>query len=962
MKTLRLILLWVGIAGILLALLVLTAISPPLQTWAALRALNGSPGIQASIDSLSAGFGRIDVEKARIEAQGVVLNVPLLQAQVPLTRAVFGRKVSIESLVARGWTLDLSHERHLAAGKVSPAEAALLLLGCLDSLGLPLDASANGVDLEGDVLLPGPAADVPSKVHLSVTGGGLASGRDGEFAFEASAEGTGSPVSSGFAKGKLWVTMRTPRTFDALRVSSDVTLTGDAAQRSLSALVEASASRGPGGESYALALSRGGRRIASLEAAPSPAGGLEGKWSASLSESDMAPFAPFTTLPPIGATGAGSFSAEPGLSRVRATGALHASVGGLEFIHPSLAPLGKGSVDTEFEGALSGHTLHVERLKFSFSGTRAKVSVACLQPFDFNADSHALSVASPDKDFLAGSVEALPLDCTPSPSARLRVSGGELAGRFIVRPHDGGFALRLQGPLLVSGLRLSGSARPLAGPVDLAVPLSGEMTPKGWTLESGSSSVGAAGRDLASFAVKASRVAGLDQPVSVSGSWTTAADPSGGSCSGDFTAKVTDTASIDCRLSWGVPGSAAADVHADADLDGDVSFTAPVHFGSGTASRVLASEGSFSVGTASPELDLKLSSDDLTLSELLLFAGPVASVAGGSLEPLGGPATEGVPFWGSWTGGASFSFKRLRIADGAYDDVAGELRLSAGQARIESGRTWVLGHNLAKFEGAVSFEPKGQPAYVLRGSGSVDSVDAPAFFGPAAPGRGSLVEGHFAVAGTLSSGGSGLADLSRAAREQLVVTGTSGILRVLRTDVSDSVPTPATPVTDALGTVGSAVGSVLGIHKGIDRVDRNPVSPATDAIINFTYETAELGFDRFTATVEGGPDGALHLSKIEIDCPDEHIRGTGDIAAALALVFSKRPLSLDLVLSFKGHPAELLSKAGLLAPKKDDDGFKPLSERVRLIGTLEQIDPSPWHDFLARAVREATSPPKKTGP
>lgn len=962
MKALRLILLWVGIAGVLLALLVLTAISPPLQTWAALRALNGTPGVQASIGSLSAGFGRVDVEKLRMEAQGAVLTVPLLQAQVPLTRAVLDRKVSIEGLVSRGWTLDLSHERHLAAAKVSPAEAALVVLGCLNSVGLPVDASASGVELEGDILLPGPAADVPSKVHLTVTGGGLASGRDGEFAFETSAEGTGSPVSSGFAKGRLWVTMRTPRSFDALRVSADVTLSGDAAQQSLSASVEASASRGPGGESYSIALSRGGRRIASLDAAPSRSGGIEGKWSASISESDMAPFAPFTTLPAIGATGGGTFSAETGLTRVRAAGALHATVGGLGFLSPSLAPVGRGVVDTEFEGTLSGHALRVERLKFSFSGTRARVTVACLQPFDFNVDSRALSVASPDKDFLSGSVEALPLECVPSPSARLKFSGGELAGRFVVRPRDGGFALRLLGPLEVSGLRLSGPARPLVGPVDLAVPLSGEMSPKGWTLETGTSSVGAAGRDFASFTVRASRPAGPDQPVSVAGSWTTAADPSGGSCSGDFTAKVADAASIDCRLSWGVPGTASADVHADADLDGDVSFTAPVHFGSGAGSRALAAEGSLSVGTASPELDLKLSSDDLALSELLLFAGPVASAAGGSLEAAAGPAADGVPFWGSWTGGVTFSFKHLRLADAAYDDVAGELRLSSEQARLESGRTWLLGHNLAKFEGAVSFYPKGEPSYVLRGTGSVDTVDATAFFGPAAPGRGSLVEGHFAVAATLSSGGSGLADLSRTAREELVVTGTSGILRVLRTDVSDSVPAPPTPVTDALGTVGSAVGSVFGIHKGIDRVDRNPVSPAADAIIAFTYEIAELGFDRFAATVTAGPGGALHLSGIEIDCPDERIRGTGDIAAASALAFSKRPLSLDLGLSVKGHPAELLSKAGLLAPKKDDAGFTPLSEHFRLVGTLEQIDPGPWHDFLARAVSQASPPAKKSGP
>ncbi len=966
MKTLRLIVLWLGLVGVLLALVVLTAVSPPLQTWAAERALNRTPGVRASIGSLSAGFGRIDIEKARIESGGAVLSVPLLQAQVPLTRAVLQHTVSVEGVLAKGWTLDLSHAGVLTNGRVSPGESALFVLGAINSLHLPVDASLSGVDLEGDVLLPGPSEEVPSKIHLVVSGGGLAAGHDGEFSFEASAEGTGSPVSSAFARGTLRITMGGPRTFDALSVSAEVTLVGDAAQKSLAASVVASASRGPGGQTYSLSLNRGSRPIATLKAAPAQAGGgLKGTWTADVSEADMAPFSPFASLPPIAAVGEGTFTLEPGLSRGRASGRLHSTVGSLGFLAPSLTPIGMGTLDTEFAVSREGNSLHIDHLKLSFSGSRAAVSVTCLQAFDFSGQTHRLTVARPNEDFLSGSLAGVPLECIPSPSSRLRFSGGELACQFVVRPHDDGFALRLLGPLEATGARVATPDSPVGSPLDLSVPLEGEMTPKGWQVTAGPASVRSQGRSLAQFSAKASRLAGADQPISIAGNWTAATSAAGGPSSGELTAKVNDTASVDCSLTWGgsdPSGPARAAVHADVDFDGNISFTAPVHLGSGPKGRVLSLEGSVSPGRKGPEIDLHLSSEEISVPEILLVTGPIASAAGGSLSPGNNAAGTGIPFWGAWSGAVSLSFKRLHLADQAsYDDVGAELKLARDQVRLENGRTWVLGHNLGKFEGTLSFDPAAAVPYALKGSGSVDTVDAPAFFGASSAGQPAPVEGHFSVNGTIAGSGAGIEQLVRGVREEIHVTGASGVFRILKADVTSSVPTPATPVTDALGTVGSAVGSVFGIHHGIDRVDRNPVSPAADAVITFTYDIAEIGFDRFAATLTGCTDGALHLNGIEMDCPEERLRGSGEIAPAAAVPFSKRPLSLDLELSVKGHPAELLSKAGLLSQKKDAAGFAPLKEHVKLGGTLEQIDTGGWHDLLAKAVSQPAPPPKKGG-
>ena len=172
MRILRIILIWLCIAAALVALLVLTAISPPLQTWAAQEALNRQPGVHATIDSLSAGFGRVDIEKAHIEFDGAVLTLPLLQAQVPLTRALLERRVSVQGLLAKGWTLDLSkagasqavdakvagEAASAGVNQASARRASLLLLGYLTSLELPLAVSLEGVDLEGDAIEYGAVA------------------------------------------------------------------------------------------------------------------------------------------------------------------------------------------------------------------------------------------------------------------------------------------------------------------------------------------------------------------------------------------------------------------------------------------------------------------------------------------------------------------------------------------------------------------------------------------------------------------------------------------------------------------------------------------------------------------------------------------------------------------------------------------------------------------------------------
>ena len=159
-----------GGLGLLLLVGVAIAFSSGFQTWAARRALVSQQGWDITVTRVSAGFGSVHLEGVRVVRSGAVLTLPTLDADLPLLPAALQSRVQINRLVAKGWTLDLTHYQPLLAGRgttavrlrefsllpsayAAPASAAAFA-GIFNQLQLPVDLSLAGVDLAGEVLLP----------------------------------------------------------------------------------------------------------------------------------------------------------------------------------------------------------------------------------------------------------------------------------------------------------------------------------------------------------------------------------------------------------------------------------------------------------------------------------------------------------------------------------------------------------------------------------------------------------------------------------------------------------------------------------------------------------------------------------------------------------------------------------------------------------------------------------------
>ena len=119
MNFVRFILSWLALAAALAAVLAILAMTPIVQTWVGQMVLDRHPGLNGSLGSLSAGFSKVEIEDLRLTVGGAKLTIPSMEVRLPVLSAAWNRRLPIQGLIAKGWTLDL---RQSPPG--SPAAAA----------------------------------------------------------------------------------------------------------------------------------------------------------------------------------------------------------------------------------------------------------------------------------------------------------------------------------------------------------------------------------------------------------------------------------------------------------------------------------------------------------------------------------------------------------------------------------------------------------------------------------------------------------------------------------------------------------------------------------------------------------------------------------------------------------------------------------------------------------------------
>ena len=1006
MKFLRLLAKFLFLVIALAALLAVVSIAPILQTRVAKFALAKRPGLHGSIGALSARFGDLQIADLHLERDGAIITIPYLEAHLPLTAALWTRKIAARSLVAKGWTLDLSHgpgpaeaptpasgvagpERAEGSGVPAPAVAppaqALLQVihGILSGGKFPCDVSLDGVDLEGDVLVPSPPGNPPTKIHVAVKGDGVAAGRDSALVIDAAGEFPDTTFGSIYltAHGHLVVAMDSPRTLNRIELKAELWSDGRSLPKDLVWSVDVAAARSTGEETYTLDLGRDSRRLASiLVHVPAATGRLMGTWKIDLRDSDLALFLANRPLPSVAASGEGDFDTDAALTRVHALGRLNLVTSRWSALAPSLDFLGAVTLDTRFDLAHSGQFLRVDRLSVSVAGPGRAAVVQSLQPFDLDERTGHPTLTDPRNDWLEVSIGEFPLTGLPDLPGGFNFTGGKAKGDFVARTANGGYALRSKTPVTASDVAVQRAGKVVGRGLDLSLSLLADYTSSGWQVECKPLTVGSAGQRLATFETKATCPAKADQPTVIAGTWNAdlkalaaqSAIPGTGwitarSASGDFSASVGTWTSLEGKLT--VVGPAADQTisttyQAGIGADLAVAFHAPIKITVGSSASEISADGTWTSEKAGDRIEARLAGANVALEHLQLLVAPLAAIGGSSLAAVTSPGAGGrdrVPFWGDWVGSVTLGFDRLRAGDQDLNGVRGRLEIDHGSVRLKDGMWELANHSLAQAEGSVSFEPAAALPYGLKVTATLGEVDATPLFGEPTSGPDPVFKGRFSVATTLTGSGINFDDLVGRIDREYRLTSKNGIVRLLKTSVAETIPEPSAPVSDALDTAGSVVGTIFGRPRGTTRARENHVSKNTEAVLDFTILISEIGYDQMTIVANQGSDHTIHLREIAMTGREVNATGTGQIGFTQGRALFAEPLSVELQLGVRGKLVELLTTAGLLSSRKDEKGYTLLNQSVHFGGTLQHLDLTQWHDLLAKAATPKPDEKKKEG-
>jgi len=994
-KLLRLILMGAAAAAAALAACLALALLPAVQTWAARMAIASRPALHGSLGALSAGWGRVQVTALHLELGGAVLTVPSLQAELPVVADGWDRQIAIRRLVAKGWTLDLTHvgpppaaaaplvrARRTSGGLVpsaysaegvDPAVVDHAFRGIFNRLILPCDVSLGSAELEGDVLLPGPPGQPPVLAHVVIGGGGLGAGRQAAFPIRASVnpENARAPFGVLGLAGALAAEMDTPRTFNRLAFQAELTARGGQIPDGIRLQVDLAAARGVGEETYALALARGSQQLAALLGnLPESTRGLAGTWKLDLRDSDVAPFAMGRALPSFTVTGEGAFDADATWNRVHARGHVRVAADRLGALRPQLAGFGAVAMTAQFDLAERGDSLRIDTGVVGLAGAHPIASLRVLQAFEYNWRTGDLKVADSAGDLVGISAQGVPLVWLNPFLPQLTLSGGDARGEWVLRAADGGLTLRSTDPLVASGVGLARAGRPLVQNLDVSILAIANYAPQGWQVQVAPLTVGTGGQRLLTVEARAGRLAGVDQPVKLAGTWscelerlrdqpaaTTWPQLTGGRAAGDVSASLGASRELEATLQVaGLAGLPAVDLRCRADVaaDGTVAFNAPLRVEINQRATDIDVAGNWRSTPTGPRVELQVTGERIAVDDLEILAAPFALGGAGAGAGTPPPTASRVspPPWAGLSGRLAFAVRELAFANLEFSDVGGTFQFADGDLRLMGGRLIWGDSCQVKVEGDVAFDPGAERTYALQAAVSATDFEAGTWLRYEYPGESPFIDGRFNITSTLTSHGRDPADLLGRLQGEFHLSSKGGRFSALQASVADSIRQAPSRLAGALDTVSSLFGKK---PEGVDAAGKS-LDKAGQSIVEFTNLVSDIHYDQIDVSAIRGSDLTVHLVELSMIAPEERLTGSGQISYDAGLPLLAQPLSLDLQLGARGKVADLLGSVGLLKDEKDDLGYTRMAQAIHLGGTLSQIDQNQWRDLLIQAaLRKATS-------
>lgn len=956
----------VTLAGLLLVATLL-AFTPAVQTWAARRALAGQPGYQITLGRVAAGLHAVKLESVRYQSGGAILDLPAAAADLSVIDAIGRDRLAIRSLVARGWVLDLTGANGTtpAAGaapatpEAAATAVALVFRGIFTDLRLPADLAVDGVDLAGEVILPGPPGQPATRAQVTVQGGGIAGGREGVFTFAArfALAGSDSPVRSLEVNGRLEATMDTPRTFTRLGARFDARAAGPALSSEVQLTAEGIAARVPGGENYTLNVQSLGKRLVDLQANyPAESARFGGVWKLDVRDTDLAPFALGRPLPAFEAVGAGMFESDTAFNVVHAAGRLQSSASRLGIFRPELDVVGVVGLFSEFDVTLHQGAVRVDRLLLNVSRPEPVLAVQSQQPFEFKPRTGELKVADPSADLVVIRLQDLPVRWLAPFAQPYALTGGAIRGELTAGAAGGGLVVRTRTPLRLEGLALADNQRPLLALLDMEAEATAEYSPFGWQVDLAALRIGRGATPWLTLAAKAGRRAGADQPIKATGRWNAqlpallqqpvlqgTASLTGGRGQGDFTLSLGSTRELQANLRFdelAVPTgeslpAIAADLRADTAADGKTTFNLPLVISQASRSRQsdLAIAGSLQTQGDGLQIEARVTSREVFLEDIQVLAA-VAAATSEATPQTPGTTTEPRPFWAGIGGRLELALQRLHFLDQfEVTNVTGTVRLEAGSLKVPELHLGLGQEGTAKVAGGLVFEPAAKQPYVLDGDLSVHDFNPRPLFAALGSGQAATVDGRFDLFSHMTGRAATLPEVLGAAHGAVQLTSKGGTFHGLPVNVASKAESTSR-IAAGVAAVGSLLGSVTGKKEYADIANR------AQAVSEVSRLLAAIPYDQLSVKVTRNDARTALLEEFSLISPELRLTGDGRAAVEPGASILDGALAMEFKLRARGRAAHLLKYLGTLEGEPDAFGYTGCNLPLRIGGTLRAPDTS----------------------
>ncbi len=547
-----------AIAGLLLlvAIVICLAFVPAIQRGLALHFANQQPGLRLAADRIAVGLHSVEVRNLKLEKDGMVVTAPQAEIKLSLLDAGLHKKIWLESVIAKGWKVELpaasvkaaatsapvaaskpavqanpSNVTATSSAKSSQSSAPVSFDGVFKYLVLPVDVRLQSIDVAGEVILPSASAtNKPGTVKLTLKGGGFAPGSDAKFDYTVDAAGVApdSPVAAISTKGTLAVKQNVNGVFevivlDATTEANSPSLPAPARLRTAVTLTKTT-----GGEHYDVSLdlveNSGPQQLVGIKADFKPGTSLSGTWKVRANRDQVGPFAMGRKLPKFLVDGQGTFDLNP--TKLSAdqldahlTGKLLQETGELATIMPELSVLGTVKSELDFDAGVTAGKPSMQKLELKVAAAQPLLEAHLLQRVDFDPNSMAAKFENPTADLLRLQIHGIPLAWAKPFLKGIEVQGNDLRGEFVITPKGEGFVLKTSTPVTVERLSVTQAGQTLLREAKIKISTMVEYSATGTHAQVTSFSFTTADKDFINAQADVTVPAGVNPEIAVNASF-----------------------------------------------------------------------------------------------------------------------------------------------------------------------------------------------------------------------------------------------------------------------------------------------------------------------------------------------------------------------------------------------------------------------------------------------------------